>query len=276
MKRIIRFIAAPLLVLAMIIPTFASSPGIMVNNKNLPVSGISKEGRVLVPLRAIFESLNATVDYDFATKTITGNQNGKIIILKINDKVASVNGEKIELDVPATIVKGATLVPVRFIGESLGAIVDWNNNTVLIKSGISSPEEIELVAYEKFMLDYGVTMLMRLNAYVDSVSNIVWGQGTGQELQNNLLWVITTVNDFVAYEGPVPDKYAQSHKAKLLIIEEFKKEADLMLIEMGKDSEKLRKYMDDQPEQADDHFSSIIDPLTIFMIHGISQINMID
>lgn len=35
---------------------------------------MSKKDRVLVPLRAIFESLNATVDYDPATKTITGNQ----------------------------------------------------------------------------------------------------------------------------------------------------------------------------------------------------------
>lgn len=134
MKRIVRFMGTPLLVLAMFTITFASSPSIVISNETLPVSAVSKEGRVLVPLRAIFESLNATVDYDSATKTITGNQNGKLIILKINEKVASVDGQNVTLDVPASIIKGSTLVPVRFIGESLGAKVDWHNNTVLINS----------------------------------------------------------------------------------------------------------------------------------------------
>ena len=129
-----KFMAIPLLVLAMAIPVLASSPGILVSNEKLSVSAVNKDGRVLVPLRAIFESLNATVNYDAASKTITGNQDGKIIILKINDKVVSVDGQQVTLDVPASIIKCSTLVPVRFIGESLGASVGWANNTVLINS----------------------------------------------------------------------------------------------------------------------------------------------
>lgn len=134
MKRMFKMIAIPVLVLLMMVPILASSPSIVVGNEKLPVSAVSKEGRVLVPLRAIFEALNATVDWDGSTNTITGNQDGKIITLKINDKVASVDGAEVTLDVPATIIKGSTLVPVRFIGESLGAEVDWFNNTVLINS----------------------------------------------------------------------------------------------------------------------------------------------
>ena len=134
MKKIFKMMAVPLLVLLMVVPILANGPSIIISNEKLPVSAVSKEGRVLVPLRAIFESLGATVAWDSSTNTITGNQNGKIIILKINDKVASVDGQSVILDVPATIIKGSTLVPVRFIGESLGAKVEWINNTVLINS----------------------------------------------------------------------------------------------------------------------------------------------
>ncbi len=134
MKRLLKMMITPLLVLLMVVPILANSPNIVVSNKQLPVSAVSKEGRVLVPLRAIFEALDATVDWDGSTNTITGNQNGKIIILKINNKIASVAGKSVTLDVPATIIKGSTLVPVRFIGESLGAKVEWENNTVWINS----------------------------------------------------------------------------------------------------------------------------------------------
>lgn len=134
MKKLISFILTPLLVLAILTTSFAISPDIIVSNKTIPASAVIKDSRVLVPLRAIFESLDATVDYDSASKTITGRQNDRLIILRINDKTASVNGKKVTLDVPASIIKGSTLVPVRFIGESLGADVVWANNTVLINS----------------------------------------------------------------------------------------------------------------------------------------------
>lgn len=144
MKRIVKFMLAPVLVLAMFTIIFASGPSIVVSNQVLPVSAVNKDGRVLIPLRAIFEALDATVDYDHATKIITGHKDGKIVILTVNDKVASVDGQKITLDVPATIIKGSTFVPIRFIGESLGANVVWANNTVLINSDqvIDKPDSV--------------------------------------------------------------------------------------------------------------------------------------
>lgn len=132
MKEIAKFMLMPLLVLTMLTTTFASSPGIVVNNKRLSVNTFNQESRVLVPIRAIFESLNATVNYDSSTKTITGNQDGKVIILKVDDKVASVNSDKVKLDVPAQIIKDNIVVPVRFIGEALGTNVVWADKTVFI------------------------------------------------------------------------------------------------------------------------------------------------
>lgn len=49
--------------------------------------------------------------------------------LKIGSTNAVVNGQSVSLDVPGTLVNGRTMVPARFIAETLGAQVDWDANT---------------------------------------------------------------------------------------------------------------------------------------------------
>lgn len=105
---------------------------IIVNGEKLPVSAMNKASRVLVPLRAIFEALDAKVNYDDPTKVITSKKDGRVITLTVNKKEAFVNDNLVLLDVPAQIVNSSTFVPVRFIAESLGAKVDWENNTVFV------------------------------------------------------------------------------------------------------------------------------------------------
>lgn len=93
-------------------------------------------GRLLVPLRAIFEALEAQVDYESNTKTITASKDWQTVILRVDQTEAKVNDEVHQLDVPAVIVNGRTLVPVRFIGEALGSKIHWDEslNTVFIAS----------------------------------------------------------------------------------------------------------------------------------------------
>lgn len=83
------------------------------------------DGRVLVPLRSIFERLGATVNWDRQTRMIDASRGGSQVELRIGDRQALVNGNTVTLDVPAMIVNGATLVPIRFVSESLGAQVGW-------------------------------------------------------------------------------------------------------------------------------------------------------
>ena len=93
-------------------------------------------GRTLVPLRAIFEALGATVDWDDATQTVTSEKGETKISLTINSNIMTVNGEEKTLDVPATLIDSRTLVPVRAISESFGLQVGWDgeNNLVSILS----------------------------------------------------------------------------------------------------------------------------------------------
>ncbi|RXJ01646.1 hypothetical protein DS745_09195 [Anaerobacillus alkaliphilus] len=86
-------------------------------------------GRTMVPMRKIFEELDSTVHWDAKTQTITASRGSKKITLKIGSKTATVNGQRLTLDVTPQVVKGRTLVPLRFISEALGAKVDWNSQT---------------------------------------------------------------------------------------------------------------------------------------------------
>lgn len=82
-------------------------------------------GRTMVPLRAIFETMGADIEWDDATKTVTATRGDRVIRLTVGSDVAYVNGEAVTLDVPSQIVDSRTLVPVRFIAEAFGCMVQW-------------------------------------------------------------------------------------------------------------------------------------------------------
>lgn len=90
---------------------------------------IIRNGRTLVPLRAIFEALNARVIYDEGSRKITATRDDTRIVLYTNFTTAVVNNKQVPLDVPATVVNGRTLVPVRFVSEALGDRVTYNATT---------------------------------------------------------------------------------------------------------------------------------------------------
>ncbi len=87
------------------------------------------DGRTLVPLRAIFDALGATVEWDKETETVTSVLGQTEISITIGESKLLKNGEEIPLDVPAQIMNGRTLVPVRAISDSFGVAVDWDGET---------------------------------------------------------------------------------------------------------------------------------------------------
>jgi len=78
------------------------------------------DGRVLVPLRGVFEQLGANVNWDPGTRMVTAIRGSQEVDLRIGDRNASVNGSTVSLDIPAMIVNGTTMVPIRFVSEALG------------------------------------------------------------------------------------------------------------------------------------------------------------
>lgn len=136
------------IILLFIVLLFFVSP-LVKAAENDDLQGKIIDGRFLVPMRSIFESLGASVDWDGTTRTVTGFKDDVLVRLIIDDKSAMVNGKKYELDVPAQIINSRTYVPLRFISESLGADVNWdadNRLTVIVL------KEIVLIVHEERQL----------------------------------------------------------------------------------------------------------------------------
>lgn len=98
-------------------------------------------GRTMVPMRAIFEALGAAVDWDPSTYTATGSKDGSTVSIAINDRHLYKNGTDIELDVPAVITDGRTLVPVRAVSEAFDCTVSWSDVTRTVEITAAIPYE---------------------------------------------------------------------------------------------------------------------------------------
>lgn len=103
---------------------------VLINNQplKLEIAPQVKYGRTLVPLRAIFEGLGATVQWNAADKSITANKGSQTLKLAVGDATAYNNGKQVTLEVPPMIIGGRTLVPLRFVSENMGAQVKWDGS----------------------------------------------------------------------------------------------------------------------------------------------------
>lgn len=95
---------------------------------------INSDGKTMVPVRFISEKLGAEVSWngDLQQVTIKDLLTGATVILKLDSKIASVNGASVELESAATLHHESTFVPIRFIAEQLGGKVSFNDNTRVV------------------------------------------------------------------------------------------------------------------------------------------------
>lgn len=100
---------------------------VFINDRRLffDVPPVMEKSRVLVPMRRIFETFQAGVNWDEGTKTITATKGSNTIVLIAGKQEALINGKIYHLDVPASVVEGRVMVPLRFLSEALGAHVSW-------------------------------------------------------------------------------------------------------------------------------------------------------
>lgn len=94
------------------------------------VAPIIDNGRVLVPLRAIFEQMGAKVEWDDAAKTATAVKGDITVVVKLGSAAPTINGAVKNIDVPAKIIEGGRIMaPLRFVCEAFGGTVSWDADT---------------------------------------------------------------------------------------------------------------------------------------------------
>ena len=94
------------------------------------------DGRTLVPLRIVFEALGFDVDWNQMQQAATLERGADQILILIGEASFITNGETTQLDVPAQIINGRTMLPLRAVLASVGYNLDWDGatRTVLITS----------------------------------------------------------------------------------------------------------------------------------------------
>lgn len=106
-----------------------------VNSKpveNLPLEPIILNDYTLVPARETFEKIGADVTWIKDTEQVQIVYKDMIVLMKINDTNATVNGNLFKMDIPPKLINSKTMIPVRFVSEAIGLDVQWDNKTRII------------------------------------------------------------------------------------------------------------------------------------------------
>lgn len=111
---------------------------------NFKMEPIILNGRVLVPLRDVFESMNANVFWNNEKRKVTVEMDNKKISFLIDSNWGMKNEtEKFYFDVPAKIINNFTMIPIRAVSNALDYNVSWDNSLrrVTISKNNDIPKE---------------------------------------------------------------------------------------------------------------------------------------
>lgn len=156
MKKWISLCLSLILALSLAVPAAASAApavpagvSVQVNGEKVTFPNASPaviNGRTMVPMRAVLETLGATVDYDSGTKTVTAKL-GDISLTHVigTDAIQMAGGEKLTMDTTSSVKNGSTLVPLRFFSQALGYEVYWDEgaHTAVVIDKKALIEEID-------------------------------------------------------------------------------------------------------------------------------------
>lgn len=115
-------------------------PWVEISKKSLPVDVGQKETidfKIMASSLPASSKLKANItiisDLNFCEQTtiplLVSTEDSITINLQVDSKIATINGQERMLDVPARIIGGRTMVPLRFISESFGCSIQWDPTT---------------------------------------------------------------------------------------------------------------------------------------------------
>ncbi|GAA3410073.1 M13-type metalloendopeptidase [Paenibacillus hodogayensis] len=104
---------------------------IWLNGKKIQFSEsepILENGVTLVPMRQVLEKLDVQLNWDGATQTVSGAKEGFSLSLQVGSTNATANGKAVTLEVAPKLIRNVTYVPLRFVAETVGYQVGWNQS----------------------------------------------------------------------------------------------------------------------------------------------------
>ncbi len=125
----------------------------------------TKNNRTMVPLRVISENLGATVNWKDSKVTLTNNK--MQITLQPNSNTVIKNGKTELLDVKPYLKNNRLFVPIRFIAETFGCQVNYQNSTVTVNTEplVINNVKVKAIQYEYHMTMGGIVQQIQGNTY---------------------------------------------------------------------------------------------------------------
>jgi len=159
-------------------------------------------GRTMVPMRAIFEKLGATVNWDETTNTASAynyNEHKGVTITIGEMYLTDYQNKKVNLDVAAFVENGRTLVPLRAISESFKCNVIWEEATSTVK------------IYSENFIDLSITDTMQ-QVEVATANELIENIGNNKKIiltsdYYNLSTVKDITNEHVEKQPKYDDTY---------------------------------------------------------------------
>lgn len=164
--------------------SFAADPiKIVIDDKEVKsdVAPVVENGRTLVPLRVVSETLGADVVWTQATKEATIKTASYTVVFQQDSSAYTVNGARKTLDVPCKNVGGRTLIPLRAFAESIGADVSYANNTASINyfSNMSGSVKVSGSTTVQPIMEAAARKLENMNKGKLSITVAGGGSGAG-------------------------------------------------------------------------------------------------
>ena len=163
---------------------------------------VAGEGTTLVPLRVITEAFGATVDWEDATQKITLTYPDVAIVLQIGNGIAQVNDHAETLLEAPVLMNDTTMVPLRFISETFGAEVSYDEATE------------------------GITVKKQAMTENDTVKGMTELEKVGDSYYG---WVMNTPNDFLMADRSFDGSYTyfEDESGNSIEVEVYKLDEDV-------------------------------------------------
>lgn len=102
--------------------------------RNFSPGGRIVSGRTMLPVRYIVEdpAVNGSAEWENSSRRVTIRSGGNEFVFVIDRREATVNGQKLVLDVAPFIYQGRTYLPLRFFAEQMGASVGWKSRQSMV------------------------------------------------------------------------------------------------------------------------------------------------
>lgn len=132
-----KIILGSLLALCIAVPALAHPPiTVYVDQQKVAFADqapVIVDDRTLVPMRKIFEAMDADVTWDEPSQTITSTRGSDVVTMTIGQKQVYKNGKVVyTMDVPAQIMQDRTIVPIRAVAVAFDANVAWDGINYVI------------------------------------------------------------------------------------------------------------------------------------------------